>query len=201
MALAARAKAAAAEEEGPPVPGTAAADLAELVWNETCSSAERNEGCGAEDEEAPGEGCCTLEEAEARAAEATLRGHAEAAPAVTPSSSSSMVIVGGTSGRTKVPAERRGIAIPSPRKLSAEGEKAREAEREASLAREVKGRGARGMEALGVAFVEEEEDGASAEGAGRRMVAGRMKGMVVVGREAAGCWWRRARFRKRCFRR
>lgn len=40
----------AASEALEPVPGAAAADLAELVWKETCSSAERNEGCDEEEE-------------------------------------------------------------------------------------------------------------------------------------------------------
>lgn len=184
---------AAVGAEGPPVPGAAAADLAEFVWKDTCSSAERKEGCGADEDDGC---CCILDDAacdaEAAAAATTLRGHADAAPAVTPSSSSSIVIVGGTSGRTNVPAERRGIAMPSPRKEkpSAEGEKALEADREASLAREVKGSGASGVVAAALDAVvddeeDEDEDEASAEGAGRRMVAGRTNGMVAV--------WRRFR--------
>ena len=160
-------------------------DLAELVWKETCSSAERNEGWDEVEEACMREAAAEEEDAAAEAAAATTRrGHADDAPAVTPSSSSSIVIVGGTSGLMKeAPPERRGIAMPSPRKPSAEGEKALEAEREASLAREVKGRGGvKGVGAAGVVIaVAFEDEGASAERAGRRMEAGRMKGMVGRG--------------------
>ena len=208
-ALATFASAAEEEEKEPaPAPGeAAAADLAELVWNETCSRAERNEGCesaaaaAADDDDDAEEApccccCCALEdeklddarEADAAAAAATLRGHADAdapadAAAEAPFSSSSMVAVGGTSGRTNAPAERRGIAMPSPmRKPSVEGEKekALEAEREASLARRAKGEGARGA-AVG-AFEDEDDGEASADGAGRRMAAGRTNNGMVVGK-------------------
>ena len=71
------------------------------------------------------------------------------------------------------------MAIPSPRKPSAEGEKALEAWSDASLARELKGSGASGVveevEALEAFF---DDDEAVAEGAGRRKVAGRTNGMV-----------------------
>ena len=46
---------AADDEDEALVPGTAAADLAELVWKETCSSAERKDGCGSEEEDGPEE--------------------------------------------------------------------------------------------------------------------------------------------------
>lgn len=68
------------------------------------------------------------------------------------------------------------MAIPSPRKPSAEGEKALEAWSDASLARELKGSGASGVVEELEAFFDDEE--AVAEGAGRRKVAGRTNGMV-----------------------
>lgn len=66
--------------------------------------------------------------------------------------------------------------MPSPKKPSAEGEKALEAESDASFARELKGKGANGV--AFALFDEEEDEGARAEGAGRRMEAGRTKGTV-----------------------
>lgn len=60
-----------------------------------------------------------------------------------------------------------------------------DAESAASLARELKGRGAKGV---GLTFFPDEEEGdegESAEGAGRRMVAGRANGMAAVTRKGA----------------
>lgn len=169
------------------------ADLAEFVWNDTCSSAERNEGSDAAAEAA--ETCldaaaaaeAAADDTSAAAAATTRRGHADAAPAVTPSSSSSIVIVGGTSGLTN-PAARRGIAMPSPRKLPLSEEKAppppklnddddetTDEDSVESFARAPNGEGASGVD--DICDDDEEGDGIAEGGraTGRRMDAGRAK--------------------------